>query len=110
MITKSTKEEEIQKLFDKANDLTDNQKLSTSFGNDKYTIIKNEDGCFLYRVLGGYTSCKPRIYNFKTVQELMQLIFSDAGLQMYAVNAYTKQVQFYDNWIDFVKAFKLIES
>lgn len=103
---------EIKQLFNMANALKNRQVLHTSFGPDTYYVIRKHGNVFniseyrnkwSFQREGTYQSG----WDFKTVEELNIGIFSECTYKWYAINVFTRAIIHFDNWINFVKGFKV---
>jgi hypothetical protein len=106
--TKSGKKHECDILFQKALELKDNEYLFTTFGaNYSYTIERRGEN-FILKVWQCYHTME-----YKPISETDIKDGGDISFWLtiypshYAANHFTGKLDFMDNWINFVKAFKV---
>ena len=103
---------EIQVLFDKANSLNGKQLLHTTFGPDTYFTIGKMGKEFLIQAFRNKWSFQKEgkeltTSKFKTAEELNAHILCITWAEHYARNVFSGNLTHMDNWVNFVKAFKV---
>jgi hypothetical protein len=105
---------EIIDLFEKCVNLKENEFLYTIFGPENYYKIQRVDNTnnftisqFGHRWLFQKDGKVLGSYDFSTIERLNYLIFSVNCIPWYATNVFSRNLTHLDNWVNFVKAFKV---
>lgn len=109
-ITEQNKLPLCAELFDKANALQDNEYLRTSFGaSDAFTIERRKDALTL-KVWDAYHVCEYQPKKTMIIEKPADLVlWLVCHPEYYAENHFTKNLDFMNNWVNFLKAFKVYQ-